>query len=138
MLETKVLTKLDEPIRYLPALEGRLADLIVSVRQQRLEGLIAKRLDSTYESGERSGMWLKMRVNQGAGICNWRLYGWAQKLRCTGDRILRAEQFGLRGADAKRFYTGIARAAIRALPRTVYELIARQRLHGGLAISRLC
>lgn len=65
MLETKVLTKLAEPIRYSPALEGRLADLIVSVRKQKLEGLIAKRLDSAYESGERSGMWLKMRVNQG-------------------------------------------------------------------------
>jgi bifunctional non-homologous end joining protein LigD len=68
MLETKVLTKLDEPIRYSLALEGRLADLIVSVRKQKLEGLIAKRLDSAYESGERSGMWLKMRVNQGRNL----------------------------------------------------------------------
>jgi ATP-dependent DNA ligase len=29
-----------------------------------LEGLVAKRRDSRYESGERSGAWQKMRVNQ--------------------------------------------------------------------------
>jgi bifunctional non-homologous end joining protein LigD len=46
-------------------LNGSLTDLIESVREQRLEGLIAKRLHSTYESGERSGAWLKMRVNRG-------------------------------------------------------------------------
>jgi ATP-dependent DNA ligase len=46
-------------------LEGGLDDLIRSVRDQRFEGLIAKRRDSRYESGDRSGAWLKMRVNQG-------------------------------------------------------------------------
>jgi bifunctional non-homologous end joining protein LigD len=65
LLEIRVLPKLDEPIRYSPALQGGLADLIRSVREQRFEGLIAKRLDSRYESGERSDAWLKMRVNQG-------------------------------------------------------------------------
>jgi DNA ligase D-like protein (predicted ligase) len=65
MLRTKVLAKLQDPIRYSPVLEGRLADLIRSVREQKLEGLIAKRRDSAYESGDRSGAWLKMRVNQG-------------------------------------------------------------------------
>lgn len=65
LLETKVLTKLKEPIRYSPALDGDVSDLVNSVRTQRLEGLIAKRMDSSYESGERSGAWLKMRVNQG-------------------------------------------------------------------------
>jgi bifunctional non-homologous end joining protein LigD len=35
------------------------------VRAQRLEGLVAKRLDSRYEPGARSGAWQKMRVNRG-------------------------------------------------------------------------
>jgi ATP-dependent DNA ligase len=35
------------------------------VKAQRLEGLIAKRCDSKYEAGLRSGGWLKMRVNVG-------------------------------------------------------------------------
>jgi bifunctional non-homologous end joining protein LigD len=39
--------------------------LIASVGQQKLEGLIAKRTDSPYESGDGSGAWLKMRINRG-------------------------------------------------------------------------
>ena len=39
--------------------------LIRAVRAQSLEGVIAKRLDSSYQSGRRSGAWVKMRVNQG-------------------------------------------------------------------------
>jgi bifunctional non-homologous end joining protein LigD len=65
LLRSEVLSKLDEPIRYSPTLDGSLTDLIESVRQQKFEGLIAKRKDSAYESGERSGAWLKMRVNRG-------------------------------------------------------------------------
>jgi ATP-dependent DNA ligase len=65
LLRSKVLTRLPEPIRYSPTLDGKLSDLINSVRQQKLEGLIAKRTDSAYESGDRSGAWLKMRVNRG-------------------------------------------------------------------------
>ena len=42
-----------------------LSPLIASVRAQRLEGLVAKRRDSRYEPGLRSGAWQKMRVNQG-------------------------------------------------------------------------
>jgi bifunctional non-homologous end joining protein LigD len=35
------------------------------VKAQGLEGLVAKRLDSRYEPGLRSGAWMKMRVNRG-------------------------------------------------------------------------
>jgi hypothetical protein len=42
----------------------RLSDLVHSVKAQGLEGLVAKRRDSRYEPGERSGAWLKMRVNR--------------------------------------------------------------------------
>jgi bifunctional non-homologous end joining protein LigD len=45
-LEEKVLTKLDEPIRYSPELRASLKDLIQSVKVQGLEGLIAKRRGS--------------------------------------------------------------------------------------------
>jgi ATP-dependent DNA ligase len=65
LLETKVLPKLAEPIRYSPKLEASLMDLIASVKAQGLEGLVAKRADSKYEPGIRSGAWQKMRVNQG-------------------------------------------------------------------------
>src|SRR5215203_4822969 len=65
LLEKKALSKLADPVRSSPALEGRLSDLLASVREPSLEGLVAKRRDSIYEPGQRSGAWQKMRVNQG-------------------------------------------------------------------------
>ena len=65
LLEKQVLPNLSEPLRYSPQLEARLEDLMQSVKAQGLEGLVAKRVDSKYEPGQRSGAWLKMRVNQG-------------------------------------------------------------------------
>ncbi len=65
LLQAKVLSKLAEPIRFSTTLDSTLDQLIRSVREQKFEGLIAKRRDSKYEPGQRSGAWLKMRVNQG-------------------------------------------------------------------------
>jgi bifunctional non-homologous end joining protein LigD len=65
LLEKRVLPKLSEPVRYSPELKASLKDLIQSVKAQGLEGLVAKRRDSKYEPGLRSGVWQKMRVNQG-------------------------------------------------------------------------
>jgi DNA ligase D-like protein (predicted ligase) len=65
LLEKRVLPKLSEPVRYAGALDATLPDLIASVKAQGLEGLVAKRRDSRYEPGMRSGAWQKMRVNRG-------------------------------------------------------------------------
>src|SRR5205085_8087464 len=65
LLEQKVLPKLGDPVRYSPTLDASLSDLVKSVKAQGLEGLVAKRRDSAYEPGQRSGVWQKMRVNQG-------------------------------------------------------------------------
>ena len=65
LLEKKILPKLKEPIRYTEPLTADLRDLIHSVKETGLEGLVAKRRDSVYESGVRSGAWQKMRVNRG-------------------------------------------------------------------------
>jgi DNA ligase D-like protein (predicted ligase) len=65
LLEKRVLPKLSEPVRYSPELKASLKDLIQSVKAQGLEGLVAKRRDSKYEPGLRSGVWQKMRANQG-------------------------------------------------------------------------
>jgi bifunctional non-homologous end joining protein LigD len=61
----RVLCKLADPIRESPDLAASLADLMRSVKAQGLEGLIAKRRDSRYEPGLRTGAWQKMRINQG-------------------------------------------------------------------------
>jgi ATP-dependent DNA ligase len=65
LLERHVLPALDEPIRYSPALDASLPDLIASVKAQELEGLVAKKRQSSYEPGLRSGAWQKMRINRG-------------------------------------------------------------------------
>jgi ATP-dependent DNA ligase len=65
LIEEHVLPHLDDPIRYSPILEGSLKNLVDSVKARGLEGLVAKRRDSKYEPGLRSGAWLKMRVNAG-------------------------------------------------------------------------
>jgi ATP-dependent DNA ligase len=64
LIEKHVLPTLADPIRYSPILEASLSNLIRSVKEQGLEGLVAKRRDSKYEPGERSGAWAKMRVNR--------------------------------------------------------------------------
>jgi bifunctional non-homologous end joining protein LigD len=65
LLEKKLLPKLGEPVRYAAPLDASLPVLIESVKAQGLEGLVAKRRDSRYEPGLRSGAWLKMRINRG-------------------------------------------------------------------------
>jgi DNA ligase D-like protein (predicted ligase) len=39
-------------------------DMLAAVRQQQLEGVVAKRKTSVYEEGKRTGSWLKMRINR--------------------------------------------------------------------------
>ena len=65
LLEQKVLPKLSEPVRYASSLDAALPVLVQSVKTQGLEGLVAKRRNSMYEPGLRTGAWMKMRVNRG-------------------------------------------------------------------------
>jgi bifunctional non-homologous end joining protein LigD len=43
-------------------LPGRATDIVAAVRAMGLEGVIAKRKDSIYEPGERSGAWQKLKL----------------------------------------------------------------------------
>lgn len=65
LLEQKVLPALAEPVRYAGSLDASLSDLIHAVKTQGFEGLVAKRRNSRYESGLRTGAWMKMRINRG-------------------------------------------------------------------------
>ncbi|HVZ34582.1 MAG TPA: hypothetical protein VG963_19270, partial [Polyangiaceae bacterium] len=64
LLRREVLSKLAEPIRESPQFDVKLLDLIRVAKEQGLEGLVAKRKDSRYEPGQRSGAWQKMRLNE--------------------------------------------------------------------------
>jgi ATP-dependent DNA ligase len=60
------LVKLDGGrIRLSEYVEASADQMLAAVREQRLEGVIGKRKDSVYEPGQRSGAWVKQRVNLG-------------------------------------------------------------------------
>ena len=63
-LRRKVMPLLPESIRYSETLEASAAAVIEAVREQGLEGVVAKRRDSRYEPGKRSGAWQKIRINK--------------------------------------------------------------------------
>jgi DNA ligase D-like protein (predicted ligase) len=65
LLEEKIVPRLVEPVRYAGVLDASLRDLIHAVKAQGFEGLVAKRRNSRYEPGLRSGAWMKMRINRG-------------------------------------------------------------------------
>ena len=52
-------------VRLSETFAGAADDLIAAARKLGLEGLVAKRKDSRYEPGRRSGAWTKYRINQG-------------------------------------------------------------------------
>ena len=55
----------DKRIKIVDYVEASSTDLLAAARQQRLEGIIGKRKDSLYESGKRTGAWIKHRLNSG-------------------------------------------------------------------------
>src|SRR5579883_796887 len=61
LLET---LRFDPPIRISEPLYASAADLVRAARAQKLEGLVAKRRNSIYEPGARSGAWVKFKVNR--------------------------------------------------------------------------
>ena len=64
MLRTKILPRMPESVLFSETLEATASEVTEAVKAQGLEGVIAKRRDSLYEPGRRSGAWVKMRVNK--------------------------------------------------------------------------
>jgi bifunctional non-homologous end joining protein LigD len=50
-----------EPIRFSATVQGQPAAVLAEVKRLGLEGIIAKKLDSKYEAGQRSGSWIKLK-----------------------------------------------------------------------------
>jgi bifunctional non-homologous end joining protein LigD len=61
----KVLAGVSPRLLFSGALPGSAEQVWATIRQRRLEGIIAKRRKSLYEPGERSGQWVKIKaINQ--------------------------------------------------------------------------
>jgi ATP-dependent DNA ligase len=53
----------EDPVRLSPLLQASSSPVLEAVRRLGLEGVVGKRTGSTYEPGERSGAWIKLRTN---------------------------------------------------------------------------
>jgi bifunctional non-homologous end joining protein LigD len=65
LLEDHALQGMRDPVRLSEVFEAKPKQLIAAAKHAGLEGVIAKRADSRYESGERSGAWVKYKTNKG-------------------------------------------------------------------------
>ncbi len=53
-----------DPIRISESIDGSPQEIVAAAKELSLEGIIAKRKDSTYQSGKRSRAWLKYKINK--------------------------------------------------------------------------
>jgi len=65
LLEERALQGMRDPVRLSEVFKVSPGQLIAAAKKTGLEGVIAKRSASRYESGERSGAWLKYKTNKG-------------------------------------------------------------------------
>lgn len=65
LLEDHVLKGMRDPIRLSAVFHESPGKLIAAAKRAGLEGVIGKRAESRYESGDRSGAWVKYKTNKG-------------------------------------------------------------------------
>jgi bifunctional non-homologous end joining protein LigD len=61
----ELIASLPDTIRFSETFDASGAELMGAVRSKGLEGVVAKRRDSSYKPGDRSGAWVKVRANRG-------------------------------------------------------------------------
>jgi bifunctional non-homologous end joining protein LigD len=61
----EALRSLPDPVRESPVIDSSANEIAAAAREQGLEGIVAKRKDSLYESGQRSEAWVKYRTAPG-------------------------------------------------------------------------
>jgi len=59
-----IIAPLDECVRFSEDFEADPADLLRSVKELGFEGIVAKRKNSVYEPGKRSGAWVKFKLSR--------------------------------------------------------------------------
>lgn len=65
LLEGYALKRMRDPVRLSAIFDATASELVAAAKRAGLEGVIAKRAESRYESGERSGAWVKFKTNKG-------------------------------------------------------------------------
>ena len=65
LLESYALKGMRDPVRLSEVFNASANTMVAAAKRTGLEGVIGKRADSRYESGERSGAWVKYKTNKG-------------------------------------------------------------------------
>lgn len=65
LLEGRALRGMRDPVRLSAVFKTTPNRLIAAAKKAGLEGVVGKRANSRYESGERSGAWVKYKTNKG-------------------------------------------------------------------------
>jgi bifunctional non-homologous end joining protein LigD len=122
------------PVRLGSEHRGRGGEEMLEIaRQKMLEGVVAKKVDSRYEAGERSGSWIKVKLVQRQELV---VGGWVPEV--SKDGTVRRDQIGaiLVGyyePGGKKFHfagavgTGFDAAASRAMVERLKSLSVHQR-----------
>ncbi len=61
----ELISRLPDTIRFSETFDASAEELMAAVRSNGLEGVVAKRRDSSYKPRDRSGAWVKVRANRG-------------------------------------------------------------------------
>ncbi len=85
-----------------PSYVNRGESMLAAARQNGMEGLVAKKLDSTYETGRRSNCWLKIKIIQRQEFV---IGGWTAESTGLPDRV-GTMLLGYHDADGKLHYAG--------------------------------
>ena len=113
-LLAKLLRKAPETIRFSEEFQGSREELLRVAQQFQLEGLIAKRPQSTYEAGRRSGAWVKVKLTQQQEFVIGGYTPPERSRKCFGALLV-----GYYGAEgllfAGRVGTGFSERALEAL-----------------------
>ena len=63
-------------------------EMLAFVKSHGLEGIVAKKSDSVYQPGKRTGLWTKTRINLISGVRHRRIYPEQSRSGFDRDRIL--------------------------------------------------
>jgi bifunctional non-homologous end joining protein LigD len=85
-----------------PSYVNRGKQMLDAARKNALEGIVAKKLDSTYEMGRRSNCWLKVKIIQRQEFV---IAGWTGESTGIANRI-GTMLLGYYGPDRKLHYAG--------------------------------
>jgi ATP-dependent DNA ligase len=94
-------------IQFLDFLETSAANMVAAAKQQGLEGVVAKRKDSLYQPGRRTGAWVKYRINRGQEFVIGGYFPGTARIRFDHRGLLRGQEPDVRCADTKRICPGV-------------------------------